>query len=115
MVYAVANSSNYAQDDNFHDAIHFYNYLDNSYVLSFINHKRSNNAEQDNVYDTVNSYHYTETATGQLGRGGGGVKSSNCTQQDNVYDVASSALYTANKNKVGLKRSGPAPKQRIAL
>ena len=62
MVYAVANSSNYAQDDNFHDAIHFYNYLDNSYVLSFINHKRSNNAEQDNVYDIVNSYNYTETA-----------------------------------------------------
>ena len=62
MVYAVANSSNYAQDDNFHDAIHFYNYLDNSYVLSFINHKRSNNAEQNNVYDIVNSYNYTETA-----------------------------------------------------
>ena len=35
------------------------------------------------------------------------------TQQDNVDDVASSALYTANK--VGLKRSGPARKQRIAL
>ena len=62
MVYAVANSSNYAQDDNFHDVIHFYNYLDNSYVLSFINYKRSNNAEQDNVYDIVNSYNYTETA-----------------------------------------------------
>ena len=73
MVYAVAKSSNYAQDDNLHDAIHFYNYPDNSYVLSLINKilKRSNNAEQDNVYDTVNSYNYTETATGQLGGGGG--------------------------------------------
>ena len=37
MVYAVAKSSNYAQDDNFHDAIQFYNYPDNNYVLSFIN------------------------------------------------------------------------------
>ena len=37
MVYAAAKSSNYAQDDNFHDAIHFYNYPDNSYVLSLIN------------------------------------------------------------------------------
>ena len=81
MVYAVAKSSNYAQDDNFHDAIHFYNYLDNSYVLSFINHKRSNNAEQDNVYDIVNSYNYTETATktknkktkNKIGGGGGWV------------------------------------------
>ena len=36
MVYAVANSSNYAQDDNFHHAIHFYNYLYNSYVLRLI-------------------------------------------------------------------------------
>ena len=108
MVYAVANSSNYAQDDNFHDAIHFYNYLDNSYVLSFINHKRSNNAEQDNVYDIVNSYNYTETAIvfcfvlfcfvfwGVCVC----AKSSNCTLQDNVYDVASSVLYTANKVKL---------------
>ena len=39
MVYAVAKFSNYARDDNFHDAIHFYNYPDNSYVLSFINKK----------------------------------------------------------------------------
>ena len=37
MVYAVAKSSNYARDDNFHDAIHFYNDPDNSYVLSLIN------------------------------------------------------------------------------
>ena len=59
MVYAVAKSSNYAQDDNFHDAILFYNYLDNSYVLSFINYKRSNNAEQDNVYDVTSSALYT--------------------------------------------------------
>ena len=81
-------------------------------VLSFINKKnkkRSNNAEQDNVYDIVNSYNDRETAIL------GGVKSSNCTQQDNIYDVTSSVLYTANKIKVGLKRSGPAPKQRIAL
>ena len=26
MVYAVAKSSNYAQGDSFHDAVHFYNY-----------------------------------------------------------------------------------------
>ena len=39
MVYAVVKSSNYAQDDNLHDGIHFYNYPDNSYVLSLINKK----------------------------------------------------------------------------
>ena len=37
MVYAVAKSSNYAQGDNFHDAVHFYTYPEKSYVLSFIN------------------------------------------------------------------------------
>jgi len=97
MVYAVAKSSNYAQDDNFHDAIHFYNYPDNSYVLSLINKikkNRSNMAEQDNVYDIINSYNYTETA--MLGC----VKSRNCTQKEYVDDVASSALYTANKIKL---------------
>ena len=97
MVYAVAKSSNYAQDDNFHDAIHFYNDPDNSYVLSLINKikkKKSNNAEQDNVYNTVNSYNYTETA--MLGC----VKSRNCTQKEYVDDVASSALNTANKIKL---------------